>query len=510
MISRSFADLVSSTGVANATPGNLVMILVGCVLLYLAIVKKFEPLLLLPIGIGAILTNIPVSGIFHSEIWLGPAGLGPGEWGKSDIFQALVELGGLVDWLYMGVKFGIFPPLIFMGVGAMTDFGPLLANPKTILLGAAAQFGIFATLLGALGLGFNLQEASAIGIIGGADGPTAIFLTSKLADHLMGPIAVSAYSYMALVPIIQPPIMRLVVPEDQRRIRMEQLKEVSKRVKIIFPIAVTVFVGFLLPTATPLIGALMLGNLFRESGVVDRLLGAAQNELLNIVTIFLGVGVGATMTAQNFLNWQTISILLLGLVAFMVGTTAGLLLARLMNLIAREPVNPLIGSAGVSAVPMAARVSQVVGQEADPDNYLLMHAMGPNVAGVIGSAVAAGILLAIVGCEGETDGSARISGQGAIQECWAVYTSWACGRDSGRSRRGGRCAGRPGGSEGSGACGRPRQGRRSEGGEGSRCDTLGCGRDAGDGYQGPYRLQGSDRGGFGYCCLLYTSDAADE
>ena len=397
MISRSFADLVSSTGVANATPGNLVMILVGCALLYLAIVKKFEPLLLLPIGIGAILTNIPVSGIFHSEIWLGPAGLGPGEWGKSDIFQALVEHGGLVDWLYMGVKFGIFPPLIFMGVGAMTDFGPLLANPKTILLGAAAQFGIFATLLGALGLGFNLQEASAIGIIGGADGPTAIFLTSKLADHLMGPIAVSAYSYMALVPIIQPPIMRLVVPEDQRRIRMEQLKEVSKRVKIIFPIAVTVFVGFLLPTATPLIGALMLGNLFRESGVVDRLLGAAQNELLNIVTIFLGVGVGATMTAQNFLNWQTISILLLGLVAFMVGTTAGLLLARLMNLIAREPVNPLIGSAGVSAVPMAARVSQVVGQEADPDNYLLMHAMGPNVAGVIGSAVAAGILLAIVG-----------------------------------------------------------------------------------------------------------------
>src|SRR5680860_930827 len=373
MISRSFADVVSSTGVANATPGNLVMILVGCALLYLAIVKKFEPLLLLPIGIGAILTNIPVSGIFHSEIWLGPAGLGPGEWGKSDIFQALVEHGGLVDWLYMGVKFGIFPPLIFMGVGAMTDFGPLLANPKTILLGA-------------LGLGFNLQEASAIGIIGGADGPTAIFLTSKLADHLMGPIAVSAYSYMALVPIIQPPIMRLVVPEDQRRIRMEQLKEVSKRVKIIFPIAVTVFVGFLLPTATPLIGALMLGNLFRESGVVDRLLGAAQNELLNIVTIFLGVGVGATMTAQNFLNWQTISILLLGLVAFMLGTTAGLLLARLMNLIAREPVKPLLGSAGVSALPLAARVSQVVGQEADPDNYLLMHAMGPNVAGVIGSA----------------------------------------------------------------------------------------------------------------------------
>src|SRR5680860_330922 len=313
ILAQSFRDLLASTGFANITIGNVVMIVIGCVLVYLAIAKKFEPLLLLPIGMGAVLTNIPAGGLFHSEIGLGAAGIAHGEWGRTEVFGALVKDGGLVDWLYMGVKFGIFPPLIFLGVGALTDFGPLLANPKTILLGAAAQFGIFTTLLGALALGFTMKEASSIGIIGGADGPTAIFLTSKLADHLMGPIAVAAYSYMALVPIIQPPIMRLVVPEDQRRIRMEQLKEVSKRVKIIFPIAVTVFVGFLLPTATPLIGALMLGNLFRESGVV-----------------------------------------------------AGLLLARLMNLIAREPVNPLIGSAGVSAVPMAARVSQVVGQHSVP------------------------------------------------------------------------------------------------------------------------------------------------
>lgn len=394
---ESFRDLFASTGFANITIGNVVMIVVGCVLVYLAIAKKFEPLLLLPIGMGAILTNIPAGGLFHSEIWLGPAGIAHGEWGRTEVFAALVKDGGLVDWLYMGVKFGIFPPLIFLGVGALTDFGPLLANPKTILLGAAAQFGIFTTLLGALALGFTMKEAGSIGIIGGADGPTAIFLTSKLADHLMGPIAVAAYSYMALVPIIQPPIMRLIVPARERAIRMEQLRDVSRRVKIIFPVSVMVLVGLILPSAAPLIGALMLGNLFRESGVVDRLFGAAQNELLNIVTIFLGVGVGATMTASNFLNWQTISILLLGLVAFAVGTAAGLLLGRLMNAVSRTPINPLIGSAGVSAVPMAARVSQVVGQEADPDNYLLMHAMGPNVAGVIGSAVAAGVLLAIAG-----------------------------------------------------------------------------------------------------------------
>jgi len=397
ILAESFRDLVSSTGFANLTLGNVVMIVIGLVLVYLAIAKKFEPLLLLPIGMGAVLTNIPMGGVFHSEIWLGPAGVAHGEWGRSEVFAALVKDGGLVDWLYLGVKFGIFPPLIFLGVGALTDFGPLLANPKTILLGAAAQFGIFTTLLGALALGFTMKEAGAIGIIGGADGPTAIFLTSKLADHLMGPIAVAAYSYMALVPIIQPPIMRLIVPARERAIRMEQLRDVSKRVKIVFPISVMVLVGLILPSAAPLIGALMLGNLFRESGVVDRLFGAAQNELLNIVTIFLGVGVGATMTASNFLNWQTISILLLGLVAFSVGTAAGLLLGRLMNAVSRTPINPLIGSAGVSAVPMAARVSQVVGQEADPENYLLMHAMGPNVAGVIGSAVAAGVLLAIAG-----------------------------------------------------------------------------------------------------------------
>ena len=365
-----------------------VMLLVSFVLLYLAIVKKFEPLLLMPIAFGMLLTNLPGAGMFHSELFAG----GHVHWADF----AAGSGAGLLDYLYLGVKLGIYPCLIFIGVGAMTDFGPLLANPKSLLLGAAAQIGIFATFIGALALGFNYWESGSIGIIGGADGPTAIYLTSKLAPHLLGPIAVAAYSYMALVPVIQTPIMKLLTTKKERMIEMKQLRTVSQREKIIFPIAITVIIAILLPSAAPLIGCLMLGNLMKECGVTERLSKTVQNELMNIVTIFLGISVGATATADAFLNWNTLGILTLGIGAFSFGSASGVLLAKLMNVFSKEKINPLIGSAGVSAVPMAARVSQTVGQQANPSNFLLMHAMGPNVAGVIGSAVAAGILLAFL------------------------------------------------------------------------------------------------------------------
>ena len=376
---------------------NLVMLAVGCVLLYLAIKKEYEPLLLLPIAFGMILTNLPGAGLFHTEMW-NDEFLNPDSPYYHSYRHVMAE-GGLLDVLYIGVKAGIYPCLIFLGVGAMTDFGPLIANPKSLLLGAAAQLGIFATFIVTQldFFGFNAQEAASIGIIGGADGPTAIFLTTKLAPHLLGPIAVAAYSYMALVPVIQPPIMRMLTTKKERMIRMKQLRTVSKKEKIIFPIVVAILVSLILPSAATLIGCLMLGNLMKESGVVERLSKAAQNELNNIVVIFLGTTVGATATAEAFLDWQTLSILCVGIVAFGVGTAGGVLLAKLMNLFMKEKINPLIGSAGVSAVPMAARVSQVEGQKSDPHNFLLMHAMGPNVAGVIGSAVAAGILLSFLG-----------------------------------------------------------------------------------------------------------------
>ena len=365
-----------------------VMLLVSFVLLYLAIVKKFEPLLLMPIAFGMLLTNLPGAGMFHAELFAG----GHVHWADF----AAGSGAGLLDYLYLGVKLGIYPCLIFIGVGAMTDFGPLIANPKSLLLGAAAQIGIFATFLGALALGFNYWESGSIGIIGGADGPTAIYLTSKLAPHLLGPIAVAAYSYMALVPVIQPPIMKLLTTKKERMIEMKQLRAVSQREKIIFPIVITVIIAILLPSAAPLIGCLMLGNLMKECGVTERLSKTVQNELMNIVTIFLGISVGATATADAFLNWNTLGILTLGIVAFSFGSASGVILAKIMNLFTKEKINPLIGSAGVSAVPMAARVSQTVGQQYNPGNFLLMHAMGPNVAGVIGSAVAAGLLLAFL------------------------------------------------------------------------------------------------------------------
>ena len=383
-------NFLQSTGFAliGENPLSLVMIVISCGLLYLAIVKKFEPLLLLPIAFGMLLTNLPGAGMYHADYFANGvidwAALGTGH-------------GGLIDYLYLGVKLGIYPCLIFVGVGAMTDFGPLIANPKSLLLGAAAQVGIFVTFIGANLLGFTGAESASIGIIGGADGPTAIYTTAALAPHLLGPIAVAAYSYMALVPVIQPPIMKLLTTKEERKIKMKQLRPVTKTEKILFPIIVTIFVSLMLPSAAPLIGCLMLGNLMRESGVVDRLSKTVQNELMNIVTIFLGVSVGATATAANFLNAQTLKILVMGVCAFALGTAGGVLLAKLMNVFAKEKVNPLIGSAGVSAVPMAARVSQVVGQKEDPSNFLLMHAMGPNVAGVIGSAVAAGVLLALFG-----------------------------------------------------------------------------------------------------------------
>ncbi len=390
-LSESMAKFINDTGFAQLS-GNwlcLVMILIACVLFYLAIVKKFEPLLLLPIAFGMLLTNLPGAGLYHPELFEG----GHVHW--NNFIDA--NNVGLLDYLYLGVKLGIYPCIIFIGVGAMTDFGPLLANPKSFLLGAAAQIGIFVTFVAALSLGFNFQEAGSIGIIGGADGPTAIYLTSKLSPNLLGPIAVAAYSYMALVPVIQPPIMRALTTRKEREIVMKQLRKVSKQEKIVFPIVVTAFVSFLLPSAAPLIGCLMLGNLLRESSVTERLSKTVQNELMNICTIFLGISVGATTTAGAFLNLQTLAILIIGVVAFSIGSGGGVLLAKFMNLFLKNKINPLIGSAGVSAVPMAARVSQTVGQEANPGNFLLMHAMGPNVAGVIGSAVAAGILLSFLG-----------------------------------------------------------------------------------------------------------------
>ncbi len=402
---------LQSTGFAQLAenPLSLVMIAISCVLLYLAIVKKFEPLLLLPIAFGMLLTNLPGAGMYHAALYEGghvhwemfadgiPLLTAEGTPVLDAAGKLVTESVGLLDVLYLGVKLGIYPCLIFIGVGAGTDFAPLIANPKTLLLGAAAQLGIFITFVGAQLLGFKPAEAGAIGIIGGADGPTAIYTTAKLAPHLLGPIAVAAYSYMALVPVIQPPIMKLLTTKEERRIKMRQLRPVSKTEKILFPIIVTIFVSFMLPSAAPLVGCLMLGNLMRECGVVDRLNKTVQNELMNIVTIFLGVSVGATATAANFLNLETLGILVMGVVAFGFGTAGGVLLAKLMNVFSKEKVNPLIGSAGVSAVPMAARVSQVVGQKEDPSNFLLMHAMGPNVAGVIGSAVAAGVLLALFG-----------------------------------------------------------------------------------------------------------------
>ena len=386
------SKFLNDTGFAQLFAGNwlcLVMIVVACVLFYLAIVKKFEPLLLLPIAFGMLLTNLPGAGLFHPELFDG----GHVHWANFTDSNNV----GLLDYLYLGVKLGIDPCIIFIGVGAMTDFGPLLANPKSFLLGAAAQLGIFATFLGALALGFTYAEAGSIGIIGGADGPTAIYLTSKLSPSLLGPIAVAAYSYMALVPVIQPPIMKALTTQKEREIVMQQLRKVSKKEKIVFPIVVTIFVSLLLPSAAPLIGCLMLGNLMRECGVVERLSKTVQNELMNICTIFLGISVGATTTAAAFLNLQTLAILVIGVLAFSIGSAGGVLLAKFMNLFTKNKINPLIGSAGVSAVPMAARVSQNVGQEANPGNFLLMHAMGPNVAGVIGSAVAAGILLSFLG-----------------------------------------------------------------------------------------------------------------
>lgn len=378
---------------------NLVMLAVGSFLLYLAIKKEFEPLLLLPIAFGMILANLPGAGMFSSTIW-NDHFLNPDS-PHYQSFGYVMANGGLLDVLYIGVKAGVYPCLIFLGVGAMTDFGPLIANPKSLLLGAAAQIGIFATFIVVQAdlpiFGFTPQQAASIGIIGGADGPTAIFLTSKLAPELLGPIAVAAYSYMALVPVIQPPIMRALTTKKERLIRMSQLRTVSKKEKILFPIVVTVIVTLLVPSAGTLVGSLMLGNLMKECGVVDRLSKTAQNELTNIIVIFLGITVGATATATTFLNWQTIGILLVGIVAFGMGTAGGVLMARLMNVFLKEKINPLIGSAGVSAVPMAARVSQKEGQKEDPRNFLLMHAMGPNVAGVIGSAVAAGLLLSFLG-----------------------------------------------------------------------------------------------------------------
>jgi oxaloacetate decarboxylase beta subunit len=362
------------------------MIILACVLLYLGIVKKFEPLLLVGIAFGMLLTNLPITGIYHPEFW-----------GLEISYSDVLHDGGFLDLLYIGVKTGIYPSLIFLGVGAMTDFGPMIANPKSMLLGAAAQLGVYVAFLSAVAMGFTGPEAASIGIIGGADGPTAIFLTKTLAPHLLGAIAIAAYSYMALIPLIQPPFMRLITTKKEREIKMEQLRVVTKTEKIIFPIVVTIVTVFILPSVAPLLGCLMLGNLFRECGVVDRLSDTAQNAPMNIVTIFLGISVGATTVGANFLTAKTLGIVLLGLAAFIVSTCGGLFFGKIMCKLTGGKVNPLIGSAGVSAVPMAARVSQIEGQKANPSNFLLMHAMGPNVAGVIGSAVAAGFLLSVFG-----------------------------------------------------------------------------------------------------------------
>ena len=372
-LQESVVKILNSTGFVALTGGHLIMIGVALTLIYLAIWKKFEPLLLLPIGFGCLLANLPLS------------------------HMANTDEGGLFNFFYYGISHEILPPLIFLGVGALTDFGPLLARPSTLLLGAAAQLGVYTTLIGAVALGFSLKEASAIGIIGGADGPTSIFLAAKLAPHLLAPIAIAAYTYMSLVPLIQPPIMRFLTTEKERKVKMEQLKPISQTVKILFPIAVTIICVLMLPGVAPLIGMLMLGNLFRECGVTARLHETSQTHLINIVTILLALAVGSSMTAASFLNLETIKIIVLGLLAFCIATAGGVLFGKIMYMLSGGKVNPLIGSAGVSAVPMAARVSQKVGQEEDKSNFLLMHAMGPNVAGVIGSAVAAGVFLSLFG-----------------------------------------------------------------------------------------------------------------
>ena len=393
-IFTNIAEIFAKSGWAQIifTEGGwkyAVMLAVACVLLYLAIVKQFEPLLLLPIGFGMLMTNLPLDGIFHMDIFINET---------NHIDWALLgSSGGMVDYIYLGVKLGIYPPLIFLGIGTMTDFEPLIARPSSLLLGAAAQLGIFFTFVGAKILGFTNQEAGAIGIIGGADGPTAIYVTTKLAPHLLGSIAVAAYCYMALVPVIQPPIMKALTTEKERQIVMTAPRRVSKTEKILFPIIVTIIVALTLPDAAILVGCLMMGNLMKESGVVERITKTAGNELMNIITIFLGFSVGCTTNAATFLNIQTVEIIVLGIVAFGVGTAGGVILGKIMCVVTHGKINPLIGSAGVSAVPMAARVSQKVGQEYNPRNYLLMHAMGPNVAGVIGSAVAAGILINMFG-----------------------------------------------------------------------------------------------------------------
>ena len=422
-MTEAIQNFIEQTGFAMfaKNPLSLIMIGIACVLIYLAIVKKFEPLLLLSIAFGMLLTNLLGAEMYHEYLFAGGhvhwnlfsggtlvteeliAEMAAGNASESVMNFLNSNLGnvlpaaGLLDYLYLGVKLGIYPCLIFLGVGAMTDFGPLIANPKSLLLGAAAQIGIFATFVGARFMGFTGAESSSIGIIGGADGPTAIFVAGKLAPDLLGPIAVAAYSYMALVPVIQPPIMKLLTTKKERMIKMETLRPVSRTEKIIFPIVVTVLVSLIVPSATPLVGCLMLGNLFRECGVTERLSKTAQNELMNIVTIFLGVTVGATATASTFLSPKTLKIIVMGVVAFGVATACGVLFAKFMNLFLKKKINPLIGSAGVSAVPMAARVSQKVGQADNPSNFLLMHAMGPNVAGVIGSAIAAGVLIALFG-----------------------------------------------------------------------------------------------------------------
>ena len=393
-IFTNIAEIFAKSGWAQIffTEGGwkyAVMLAVACVLLYLAIVKQFEPLLLLPIGFGMLMTNLPLDGIFHMDIFINST---------NHIDWALLgSSGGMVDYIYLGVKLGIYPPLIFLGIGTMTDFEPLIARPSSLLLGAAAQLGIFFPFVGAKILGFTNQEAGAIGIIGGADGPTAIYVTTKLAPHLLGSIAVAAYCYMALVPVIQPPIMKVLTTEKERQIVMTAPRRVSKTEKILFPIIVTIIVALTLPDAAILVGCLMMGNLMKESGVVERITKTAGNELMNIITIFLGFSVGCTTNAATFLNIQTVEIIVLGIIAFGVGTAGGVLLGKVMCVVTHGKINPLIGSAGVSAVPMAARVSQKVGQEYNPRNYLLMHAMGPNVAGVIGSAVAAGILINMFG-----------------------------------------------------------------------------------------------------------------
>ena len=419
---EAILDFVNSSGFALFAQGDnwkcLVMLVIACGLLYLGIVKKFEPLLLVPIAFGMLITNLPGAEMYHEIFFAGGhihwdlIGGAPvtaeflAELAAVDVSDAVLATAtvgqsitpGLIDILYLGVKLGIYPCLIFMGVGAMTDFGPLIANPKSLLLGAAAQLGIFMTFVGCRMSGiFSSAQAGSIGIIGGADGPTAIYGATKLAPELLGPIAVAAYSYMALVPVIQPPIMRLLTSEAERKIVMKPLRQVSKTEKIIFPIMVAIFVALLVPSAAPLIACLMLGNLFKECGAVERLSKTVQNELINIVTIFLGVSVGATATGRTFLSLQTIAIMVMGIVAFGFGTAGGVVLAKIMNLFLKEKINPLIGSAGVSAVPMAARVSQVEGQKANPSNFLLMHAMGPNVAGVIGSAIAAGVMISLFG-----------------------------------------------------------------------------------------------------------------